>query len=686
MEEIKFEKENLIQPVITENIPKQPDKKVSKRLLVFIILSVLIVLGIIGSTIFIVINQGGDKEKIESNQAKGENVPLEVVKDFPFFSAPANVYFDPIDKNILWLSFSGAIIKYDLQKDTWELVLSGIKGLNNSPYSFLKKGDDFFFSLYQGGFEWIKPKTEERKIYDNRDGLPSNGNIKIYDDPYSDYIWIATFDGLSRFDTKSRTFLNLNSKPGFDLEINDIVVDKDYVWAVITANANNPGGIVRIDKTLGTWKEWGPKDFGSTDNRVDITGGLDAFGEKAIANVSTTGNLSGDKIVEYNPITEKWEELFARDGINYRNFTYLGDRIYFINNDYENGYKLSYLDRAKDDISSTKFAGSQAHIYRDNQAQRLVFEDWPNKIAIYDLKTDVFKELNFSQKNILVTRLIAADEENIVFTNGKDLIIRNLSDNSDKIISLPKNINENFEGAITGDKIVLFSNPQTEMGCGSVKVFIIDFKKGLTDKTININNYCSNVFILGKDTSEIFIGNYSYATQKIESIKRYIAKNNRFENQDVNFIDPTSFKYVRIENRGFARNLSGEFVADYSFDQIDSSNQRAKITIFQGSNIVYRIFNFSNDQIDAFGRPLELKVNAMVFDTNDQSKLLIGTNFGLIVFDVKTKEEYYLKTENGLISNNINKIISLKDGLVIEDNTGSYVYKIDYSKLNLSNK
>jgi signal transduction histidine kinase/ligand-binding sensor domain-containing protein len=87
-------------------------------------------------------------------------------------------------------------------------------------------------------------------LYSQKQGLSSPNIHKIIQDKYG-FIWIATQDGLNRFDGRSFIKYNLDLPAGkqlFSADVRDIVMDEkgDFIWAI-----NNNGGINGIDLITG---------------------------------------------------------------------------------------------------------------------------------------------------------------------------------------------------------------------------------------------------------------------------------------------------------------------------------------------------------------------------------------------------------------------------------------------------
>ena len=87
-------------------------------------------------------------------------------------------------------------------------------------------------------------------IYSQRDGLSSPNIHKIIQDKYK-FIWIATQDGLNRFDGYEFIKYNLGLLAGkqlYSADVRDIVLDEsgNLIWVI-----NNNGGVNGIDLLTG---------------------------------------------------------------------------------------------------------------------------------------------------------------------------------------------------------------------------------------------------------------------------------------------------------------------------------------------------------------------------------------------------------------------------------------------------
>lgn len=115
-------------------------------------------------------------------------------------------------------------------------------------------------------------------IYSSEDGLLSGENYRLYLD--GEILWIATFDGVGRLDTKTEKIEFYTTELGFaassgatKLAINRILIDPDYVWVENTASAVSQGGVAVLTKATGEWRAFGPRAMKDEDlDRIDLQG------------------------------------------------------------------------------------------------------------------------------------------------------------------------------------------------------------------------------------------------------------------------------------------------------------------------------------------------------------------------------------------------------------------------------
>ncbi|MBN2173876.1 MAG: hypothetical protein JW731_07085 [Bacteroidales bacterium] len=119
----------------------------------------------------------------------------------------------------LWLATNGGLFffHFDTQKIERHGFGSGLKYvfLSQDINSVCEADDEtLWVGTWQGGLSHYYPETGEIKTYTISDGLPSMSIQGILEDRTHHSIWISSFDGLSRFDTKSEHFTNYSLDDG----------------------------------------------------------------------------------------------------------------------------------------------------------------------------------------------------------------------------------------------------------------------------------------------------------------------------------------------------------------------------------------------------------------------------------------------------------------------------------------
>ncbi|MDB5013111.1 MAG: ATPase, partial [Daejeonella sp.] len=75
------------------------------------------------------------------------------------------------------------------------------------------KGGRIWLGSYFGGLYRFDPTTNSLKVFSIKDGLPSDNILSILEGK-DDILWMSTDNGLSRFDTRIRQFINYNTYDG----------------------------------------------------------------------------------------------------------------------------------------------------------------------------------------------------------------------------------------------------------------------------------------------------------------------------------------------------------------------------------------------------------------------------------------------------------------------------------------
>lgn len=275
-------------------------------------------------------------------------------------------------KGHVWLSGDGSIVEFDPSShtivrysdptqancDSNLVIINSYLYVPCHMYGALEQKDENDNPVY--GIYKINLKTfTVEKVFTNKDGLRNQQNYRIYAD--DSYVWIGTFEGVGRIDTRSDTvvfFQNELGISGTHFSISTILVDKDYVWVYVTANTYSTGGVALYNKETQTWTPFGPKELkmDSSDNRIDLDWTSYGYAIKKIPGgiqiafpdgENETYYLLGEN--QYFYATGEWEKLprtlessgpNSEVSDNYLQEKYLPDRDYTRND--EKGFAQIY--------------------------------------------------------------------------------------------------------------------------------------------------------------------------------------------------------------------------------------------------------------------------------------------------------------------------------------------------------
>ncbi len=110
------------------------------------------------------------------------------------------------------------------------------------------------------------------RVYGPAEGLRSGANFQLAADGAT--LWIATFDGLARLDTRTGkvSFHTADlGVGGTSFSVSQVLVDRDHVWAALNANVYTQGGLVLFDKRAGAHRAFLPRDLMRTPSRFDLS-------------------------------------------------------------------------------------------------------------------------------------------------------------------------------------------------------------------------------------------------------------------------------------------------------------------------------------------------------------------------------------------------------------------------------
>ena len=126
-------------------------------------------------------------------------------------------------------------------------------------YVYEDKDKNIWVSTHYGGLNLIRTKDNTVKAYDKEDGLPSNTTYGLTEDNEGN-LWIATNNGLARFDRERRLFSKFTTQDGLpNDQFNYNSVYKDKLGRIYFGTIN---GLIRIQP--------GMLNISQTNPRVDI--------------------------------------------------------------------------------------------------------------------------------------------------------------------------------------------------------------------------------------------------------------------------------------------------------------------------------------------------------------------------------------------------------------------------------
>lgn len=327
------------QPVtVSENVPTEFSKnKLGKKKFLLILIPVILIPFILG-IIYIFSNSNkkpadpempivSEAETSQDNFFKTslanefENITTEDLPHSRLIGGVARY------KDSLWISGDGTLIEYDaktnkikrfsdpkISRCDTSVVIVGDFLYTPCRIFASSPGEDYPpYSIYKINLKNYKIE----KIIDNKTGLQNDLNLKLYKD--GETIWIATYQGVGKLNTKddSITFYNKelgiksNSYEETHYGVNNILVDEDVVWAVVTASAYSSGGVSLFDKNTKKWTPFGPVEIGKSikgQDRIDFDGVMLTPKGLRVAYSDSQETNPNDLLIEkeYSHVDKKW--------------------------------------------------------------------------------------------------------------------------------------------------------------------------------------------------------------------------------------------------------------------------------------------------------------------------------------------------------------------------------------------
>ncbi len=322
------------------SIPQAPQSQLKKIVIVITILIAFIVIGIGGY----ILSTSKKQPKEQYNQT-GSITPTESrqnlqasLNDLFLFSIPKPIDTLTIEdlpnteflgsvveyNDSLWFTGRGSLIEYDTKSE---------KLISYTNPRKVACGDEAVALIKDRLFVGCKIKTSFNKSHDSssnailkinpmthkveyvitkQDGLVDVENSYFY--PDGSIIWIATNNGIIKFDTEKNKGIFYSDELGIhgtELSIGHMLINQDYVWVAIGANSFSPGGLSLYNKKTQTWKAFNVRDL--KDYFLDR---FDLETIKPIRGGVQVGFLDGeigryDRFVEkqYNYESGKWTKI-----------------------------------------------------------------------------------------------------------------------------------------------------------------------------------------------------------------------------------------------------------------------------------------------------------------------------------------------------------------------------------------
>ena len=236
-----------------------------------------------------------------------KNKGAEIFKKYDLSSNNGNASSNEITrafeskKHGLWLATNNGLFLYNYTTDKIER------------HGYDKKAGDIFITqdinsfyedsagiawvgTWQGGLSTYTVETKKIKTYTRNDGLPSMSIQSILADKKNNTLWLSTFDGLSRFDLKTKQFNNFSITDGIQSQL-----------FADGSNLITTGGLFVFGGSNGI-TIFNPNDINknSTPPKVFLTD-LKLFNKSVIP---------GEKSILKNPIDETKEIVLTYDQNN----------------------------------------------------------------------------------------------------------------------------------------------------------------------------------------------------------------------------------------------------------------------------------------------------------------------------------------------------------------------------------
>lgn len=600
---------------------------------------------------------------------------LQIVKVFPYPLGPSlrSLSFDPDDRDIVWLAVEGGVIRYSLNTNRIERLMTGADGIDGFPDAVVRKNRDLFVST-DGGFRKINLDTGARTSYGVSDGLVNGASVRLVADPSDDrIIWIATFDGLSRFDHQDGSFTNFRSEigiPGRPLMVVHVEAGSRFVWVVVSAPAPSGGGVARYDKASERWRAWGPETFGKS--RMSNADGFDA--DDARAFLSTTVENTprgqrevGSRIYAYAPSSDRWEILSEHVGGTYW-VSYVAEGVYFVRQ-VGGTSRVEYLD-LKSKRRKVLTGPRYGRLYADRKHERLLLARWPREIALYRPgRAEWARRTVAVPDELRVSELLSSEADRVLLRGWDKLLVYELGAQVlREVKSDPLDAGIGHQGRILGEMAVVVGLSEGYGREGvDTKVLAVSLPRRRVERTVTLKGQGVLQAFIGSSLAEIFL--WSREQQQVFLVD---LEKGRVEKSDLAITElrrkfgRDSEPIVRTSPAGFAVMLDPQL----------HQGDRVRVTVRRGPTEpwVPRAFEVGEPEYYPFGpRTRWVRVTDVKFDERDPGAVWIGTYRGLIRYDFRADRADLFTPRNGL-GHPVVESLFPSDKLVVKHPTGIYIY------------
>ena len=209
-------------------------------------------------------------------------------------SFPEPRYCYAQNDSTIWIGTLKGLIQVNTKQTSALLYTSENSSLDNDRIIVIEQGPDHSLMIgsYGGGFQIFDPKKQNRLSFNQKNGLSNDyvcGIIPIDEDHY----WLSTFDGLSYFDYKNKTFDDFGIEDGIShQEFNRFAFHKAtdntiYLGTVNGANAFRTEDMKPQRSDISIGLSGINKYYGKNDTLINLKNNLEQIKKISISDELT---------------------------------------------------------------------------------------------------------------------------------------------------------------------------------------------------------------------------------------------------------------------------------------------------------------------------------------------------------------------------------------------------------------